>query len=425
MRLTVHLAVACIISAETVLSFPGNPNAQSSEPEMPVLAHSYVPVRMVTRGPLYHWFAYYDKLAFDPTSRYTLAMEVDFEDRMPEADDSITVGMVDLEDRDRWIPLGKSRAWGWQQGCMLQWRPASADEVMWNDREGDRFVCRIKNVRTEAARTVPYALYTMSPDGSWGLSLDFERVDDMRPGYGYAGIADRNVDVFAPDDMGIYRVDIESGRGELIVTIADVAAIPYPNGDISAAKHYFNHLLISPDGKRFIFLHRWRMPGETRWSTRMLTAAADGSDIRVVDDNGLTSHFIWWDGSTILAWSRQPSHGQRFYLFDDDGSGGIEPIGVDEMTRDGHCTILPGGEWILNDTYPDGERMQDVYLYHVPTGRKVTLARFRLPEEYRGELRIDIHPRFSPDGRYVTVDAAHEGYGRQVYLLDIGRIVSK
>jgi hypothetical protein len=78
------------------------------------------PIRTITRGPWFHWFGYYDKLQFDPTGRYVLGMEVDFEHRSPKAEDTIRIGMVDLQDGDRWIELGTSSAWGWQQGCMLQ-----------------------------------------------------------------------------------------------------------------------------------------------------------------------------------------------------------------------------------------------------------------------------------------------------------------
>ena len=77
------------------------------------------PVRALTRGPGFHWFGYYDKLEFDPTGRYVLSNEVGFEHRSPKADDTIAVGMVDTQDNDRWIELGTSRAWNWQQGCML------------------------------------------------------------------------------------------------------------------------------------------------------------------------------------------------------------------------------------------------------------------------------------------------------------------
>ena len=94
------------------------------------------------------------------------------------------------------------------------------------------------------------------------------------------------------------------------------------------------------------------------------------------------------------------------------------------MTNNGHCTYLPGNEWILNDTYPQGkERLQSPYLYHVKTGKRVWLGHFHLPPEYRGEWRCDTHPRFSPDGRSVVIDSPHTGQGRQLHLIDISGIV--
>jgi hypothetical protein len=381
------------------------------------------PVRAITRGPKFHWFGYYDKLEFDPGCRYVLGMEVDFEHRSPRPADVIKVGMVDLQDDDRWIELGETRAWCWQQGCMLQWRPGSDTEVLWNDRKGDRFVCHVLDVHTGKKRTIDHPIYTVSPDGRWGVSPDFRRVNEMRPGYGYAGLPDPRRDVLAPRDSGIFRVDLESGERTLVVSLADVSKIPFPGGDISAAKHYFNHLLVSPDGSRFEFLHRWGFPN-WRGATRMLTAAADGSDVRVIDHSGRTSHFIWRDPGHILAWSWHESHGSAFYLFEDREGGQIEIVGEGVMTVNGHCSYLPGNKWILNDTYPQGrERLQKPYLYEVATGRRVPLGNFHLPAEYRGEWRCDTHPRFSPDGRSVVIDSPHEGRGRQLYLIDISKIL--
>jgi hypothetical protein len=382
------------------------------------------PNRQITRGPKFHWFGYYDKLEFDPTGRFVLGMEVDFEHRSPTADDVIRVGMVDLEDGDQWIELGTSRSWCWQQGCMLQWRPGSNSEVFWNDREDDRFVCRILDVNTREKRTVPHPVYAVSPDGRWGVAPDFRRVQDMRPGYGYPGLPDPNADVLAPEDSGIVRVDLDTGEADLVVSLADVAAIPFPGRDLTPMKHYFNHLLVSPDGSRFEFLHRWRGPGVRSFDTRMLTAAADGSDVRIIDPSGYTSHFIWRDPHYILAWTKPEGRGSGFYLFEDREGGKVEQIGAAAMTVNGHCTYLPGNEWILNDTYPQGrERLQNPYLYHVATGRKVPLGHFHLPPEYRGEWRCDTHPRFSPDGTKVVIDSPHTGEGRQLHLIDVGGIV--
>ncbi|MAE63768.1 MAG: hypothetical protein CMJ18_05805 [Phycisphaeraceae bacterium] len=381
------------------------------------------PVRAITRGPKYHWFGYYDKLEFDPTSRYVLAMEVDFEHRSPTPDDVIRIGMVDLQEDDRWIGLGESRAWCWQQGCMLQWRPGTKTQVIWNDREKDRFVCRILDVKTRRTRTLPFPIYTLSPDGRTAVGVDFGRINDVRPGYGYAGVADQNRDELAPKDSGIFRLDLETAKQELIVSLADVAALPCAHADVKGAKHWFNHLLFNPDGSRFIFLDRWPF-GERDFLTRMLTASPDGQDIRVVHDYGRMSHFIWRDPRHILAWSWHPSHDHCMYLYT-DGSSEVEPIGKGVMDN-GHCSCLPGHEWILNDTYPDQDRNQNVYLYHVASNRKVNLGSFFAPEAYGDdEWRCDTHPRFSLDGRYVVVDSAHGGNGRQLYLIDIGHIAAR
>jgi hypothetical protein len=100
-------------------------------------------IRPITRGPKFHWRGYYDKFLFSADDRFVLANEVDFEGRTPTKADSIRVGMVDTQDGDRWIDLGGSNAWNWQQGCMLQWVPGSDRDVAWNDREGGQFVTRV------------------------------------------------------------------------------------------------------------------------------------------------------------------------------------------------------------------------------------------------------------------------------------------
>lgn len=337
--------------------------------------------------------------------------------------------MVDTHDGDRWIELGKSNAWGWQQGCMLQWRRGSSCEVLWNDRNGDGFVTHILDARTKRKRMLPHPLYAVSPDGQTAVSPDFRRINDMRPGYGYAGLPDPHADDLAPNDSGIFRLNLETGGRELILSIADVLGLGDIPGNPQNAKHYFNHLPFNTDGSRFVCLHRWRSFDDSRcqnvggFGTRMLTATPEGKDVRVVDPYGKTSHFIWRDPQHILAWAWHPSHDSAFYLYE-DGTNSVEIVGKGVMTRNGHCTYLPGNEWILNDTYPDGDRRQNVYLYHIATEKTVSLGRCFLPPEYKGEWRCDTHPRPSPDGRSVIIDSPHAGNGRQMYLIDISHLLA-
>ncbi len=390
------------------------------------LADKFPPTRQITHGPRHHWFGYYDKLQFDPTSRYVLGMQVAFEHRSPTAQDDVKIGMIDLEDNDKWTELGQTSAWCWQQGCMLQWLPGSKTKVLWNDRAGDRYVCRILDVKTGEGKTVSQPVYSVSSDGKSAVTADFRRIQDVRPGYGYPGLPDPHVDDLAPKDSGIFHVDLESGDSKLIVSLADIAKLGTIPNKTPGIKHYFNHLLYSPDGSRFIFLHRWRYPNGKRL-TRMITAKPDGSDLRIVVENGYTSHFIWRDPNHILAQSKNLLGNSNWgdFLFEDKPNGGnVQEIGHGVLDPSGHLSYLPGNEWILNDSYPQGkERLQTPHLYHVQSGRRVDLGNFHLPKAYTGEWRVDTHPRYSPNGRYVCIDAPVGNEGRQLHLIDVGGIV--
>ena len=392
------------------------------------LPGDYPPIRTITKGEKFHWFGYYDKLQFDPTDRFVLSNQVDFEHRTPGPDDAMAVGMVDTE-TDEWIELGQSRAWGWQQGCMLQWRPGSPTEVLWNDRADDRFVCRVLDVKTKKERTLPQPIYTVSPDGAFALSTDFARLQTMRPGYGYQGLPDRFAEELAPRDSGIVRVDLDSGRSRLILSLSEIAAIPHQGKALTSVWHYFNHLLISPDSQRFVVLHRWRARDPESglptggFTTRMITADTNGRDVYVRTPAGLVSHFIWRDPEHLCMWTRPAGKPAGFYVYQ-DRTDEIEAVGQGVMTRDGHNTYLPGRpDWILCDSYPDRQRRQKLYLFHIPTGTRHELGAFELPEAYRGEWRCDLHPRSSNNGQTVCIDSPHGGAGRQLHLIDIAEIL--
>ncbi len=409
------------VAGFTAMSCLPNAGAGQSQPD--------IPIRAITRGPKPHWFGYYDKWQFDPTDRYVLGMELPFEGRTPGPEDIITIGMVDLENKDKWIELGESRSWGWQQGCMLQWVPNTDNKIIWNDREGDRFVSRTLDIRTGKKETLPAPVYALSQDGRWAIGADFARIQAMRPGYGYKGVTDPYHDQLAPEKSGIYKMDLLTGETKLIVTLAQLAEIPYQGKPTTDKWNYVNHLLVSPDSERFIFLHRWRANSEGHasggFTTRMFTADKNGEDLYILDPSGKTSHFIWRDPKHVAMWTRPVGKHSGFWLMKDKTTR-MEQIGKGVMTVNGHNTYLPHTEnqWILNDTYPRGEAREQIpYVYHIPTNRKIELGRFHLPPAYKGEWRCDTHPRFSRSGRRVCIDSPHGGNGRQLYLIDIEDVI--
>ena len=108
----------------------------------------------------------------------------------------------------------------------------------------------------------------------------------------------------------------------------------------------------------------------------------------------------------------------------EDGTRNAENIGKQAMPTDGHCNCLPDSDWIVNDTYPDVDRMQEIYLYYPEKNARISLGKFLSPAPYTGEWRCDTHPRISRDGTKIVFDSPYGDEGRQLHLIDIGKIVS-
>ena len=379
-----------------------------------------VPARAVTTGPKHHWFGYYDKTPWDATGRYLLAMEADFCDRQPGPDDAITLGMVDLKSGNEMRGLDVTRAWCWQQGCMLQWLGSAPDkEVVYNVLDRGLPIAVVRDVHRNKTRQLPLPVYALSADGRQAVSLDFARLHRLRPGYGYASVTERFADDPAPEKLGVWWMDMATGKNDLVVTLKQLAANK-PDERFRGAHHWVNHLLFNPGGTRFVFLHRWRV-GEKPWSTRVYTAKPDGTDLRLHLDTGMASHFDWRDDHTLLFWAKTPTAGNKFCLID-TRTDEVSLVGDGVLTRDGHCSYSPDRKWILNDTYPDQDRMQWLMLYNPATGRRYDLNKFHSPKLFTGPWRCDLHPRWDRDGTRVCIDGCH-GPQRQVYVLDVSEVV--
>jgi Tol biopolymer transport system component len=153
----------------------------------------------------------------------------------------------------------------------------------------------------------------------------------------------------------------------------------------------------------------------------LLTLNIDGSDLRCLADDDLVSHYDWRDEHQLLAWARQRGRGDGYFLFD-DANGAAQLIGQGVLTSDGHCSFSPDRRWILTDTYPDGTQHRTLLLYEWETGERIDIGRYFAPP-VNWEIRCDLHPRWSPDGRQICLDSVHEG-SRQMYVLDVAAIVA-
>ena len=317
---------------------------------------------------------------------------------------------------------------------MLQWVPPDRKQVIYNVRGPRGYESVLLDLGTGSERRLPRAVYTLSPDGQTAISNDFARLAHTRPGYGYVGVDDPNRTVHAPADSGFWSMDLATGQGKLIVSIARLAQLR-PAASMRDTIHWVNHALFNPDGTRFVFVHRWRT--EHGFDTRLCTCAADGADLRLIADGAdpnswHASHFWWRDSRTLIVWA-QFHDASGAYLLVEDGSMRTSTLSRSLLWCNGHMSYQPDPtgrrRWICSDTYPDPDTSRrTLFLYDTLDDRRVDVAELDASAlDFRDPIlatcRCDLHPRWSRSGRTLCIDSLHEG-SRGIYTVDVGEVIN-
>ena len=377
--------------------------------------------RRLTSGPAHHLFGYYGINVWDRSGRCHLALETDFHRRPPMPSDRARVGFVDGES-GAFTALAETGAFNLQQGSMLHWIDAGhGEELTYNVWQGGRVVSHARALDGGAARTLEAPVAAVTGDGRAALGLNYARMYHCRSVVGYANDRDPATLPIAPEDDGLYGIDLASGRAGLVVSHAQViraAALAEPPTGLV----WFNHVMFNTDGSRVMFLCRMRRPGGKGLRTSLWTVRPDGSELSLqIGFPHRISHFAWLDPDRLLI-STDLLGTMQFVSFTVD-QGDFAPFGGGVLPPDGHACFSPDGRWLVCDTYPQGsERISQLMLYEMATGRRVDIGGMYSEPVFAGDVRCDLHPRWHPDGRSLTIDAVPDG-NRQIYQYDVSSIV--
>lgn len=327
--------------------------------------------------------------------------------------DAAQMYWVDLQSGE-YHPLGQTRAWCWQQGARLRWHPTQADTVLYNDLEGERYVCRMADLSGKVLHTVPRALYDVTADGRLGLSLNYSRLQRLRPGYGYNTLPDATISEKIPKNDGIFLVDLNSGEEKLIISYEALAQKVPSAGE---CLHYVNHISIAPDGKRFLFFHLWTPQVGSRWNGRLYVADIDGGNLGCVEDTFIPSHYCWKGNDALLITSVGFGGSPSYYYLYDLRAGSRQKIDHPCLLQDGHPTFCADGHRFLTDTYPLEGSMQRLFLSDRDGATHSPLCQLYADPRLFEEKRCDLHPRLTPDNEIVTIDSTFRDGKRSVVLL--------
>lgn len=365
-----------------------------------------------------YFFGYYDKSPWDASDRYMLCLKVKntWADVSPK--ESAEILLIDTSksesDPDRVKKIAETRTWNVQQACMLQWLgPDFKSKILYNDFRNGRYCSIILELETMKERVIESPVYTVAADGKFALSLDFSRLYNLRPGYGYYNIPEKTEGVALPDTTCIWTIDLESGEVKELLKYTDFASFkPRLEMREEGSIHKVNHLMISPNGKRFMVLYRW-FNGQRKY-TRLITCNTDGTDMYLLSDDDMVSHCFWKDDCTIIAFENKKQMGAGYYLMTDKSQEYTKKWKT--ISCDGHPSYSPDREYLVTDTYPNRSRVSSIML--MKGDKYKIIARVFSPFKYDNNTRCDLHPRWSNDGKKICFDAAYEGK-RGLYVINI------
>lgn len=368
-----------------------------------------------------YFFGYYDKSPWDITDRYMLCMKANdtWSDVSPKEESEIL--LIDTQESNKVKVLAKTRSWNVQQSCMLQWLgPDYSSRILYNDFRDGKYCSVILNIESGEEKVIPAAVYSVSADGTFALTLDFSRLYNMRPGYGYYNEKEETEGVALPDTTAIWRVDLVSGEVTPVLKYTDFANFePRSEMKEEGSVHKVNHIMLSPNGKRFMVLYRW-FNGQRKY-TRLVTCNVDGTDMYVLSDDDMVSHCFWKNNSAILAFENKKDGGPGYYLMKDKTQKYIRCW--PQFSNDGHPSYSPDGSLIVTDSYPDRARVASINLMDGDEKKKenTTIVRVFAPFKYDNDTRCDLHPRWNHAGDKICFDSIFEGH-RGLYVVDVKNV---
>lgn len=358
------------------------------------------------------FFGYYDKSPLSSDGKYLIYHSCNnTTKKLPDPKIAINIILKEFKTNQE-LARFKSYAYNWQQGSKLQW--LEKNTFIFNDFDSKRniYVSNIVNTDTcKIVKQIDFPIYDCYKN--YGLSINYDRLNLLRPDYGYRNhnfISKTAIRDITND--GIFFINLNDNQCKLLLSLQKIVDIEKTKL-MDRAYHKINHIMISPNGKSFIFLHRYFVNG-TKFD-RLFLSNITATKVRILSDHEMISHCFWKDNSNIVSYMRRFDSGDKFFNINIDTSE-ITVIGegIIDQYGDGHPNC--NGNKLIFDTYPNKARMKELLIYDIDSKCLKVIGEFYESFDFKGETRCDLHPRWSPDGKLIFFDSVHDNTRNLYYL---------
>ncbi|PMO90156.1 hypothetical protein BCS98_15290 [Vibrio breoganii] len=301
----------------------------------------------------------------------------------------------------------ETKAYNWQQGSKLQW--ISKDSFVYNDlSEKGNAQGKLIYLSTGEEKTLPEPIYdTYKAD--YYLSLNYAPLTKLRPDYAYFNGVDHEYIDF---DNQYIKYCTFDGNNKVLITLKKIVEDFPLSFQCGFSKQKFNHIMISPLGQKFVFLHRaYNSMGKRvdRLFLGEINFDTYDCDIRLISDSGMISHYCWVDDGSLISYMNH-NDVNGYYRINLSKQITLTKINIDNLDSfgDGHPTYI-GDSKFITDSYPDKSRIKQLLLVDMKIGTSTVIGSFLEPLKFHGETRCDLHPKWDAATSCVYIDSVHEG----------------
>lgn len=348
------------------------------------------------------FFGYYDLQPYSFDSLFHLTHKVSFMDRVPTAADIAEIGCI-RTDTLGYEPIACTRAWNFQQGAFLQWYEDKSS-VVFNDFDGEKYVSRVVGLSGKELFRYDRPFAAFSKNANSALSVNFSRIYDFRKGYGYCNVSDPRKETPAPEDDGIFLVDLATKKSRLLLSYRKMKEL-FEEKPFTDAKLVVNHVGFNPSGTKFVFLLRnFCKPGE-KWGTVLAVSDLKGN-VKKLTNFEVNSHYSWKDDDHLMIYAGLPEWGVYFI---DTVTGKRQRLNDPLCDKDDiHCSYSHDRARFIGDGYPEND-MRSLYYYDFRTKESRELFKVYSVPVSDTDIRCDLHARWSGDDARISYDTTENG----------------